>query len=444
MANSQSPNETSQQKPLTIGEVVSIATELQALVGSQLQDCLQTTSELGLSFYHEGESVWLWTDLNPRAPLMVRVYGKPPPRKKIARPLTLFIKSRITGRRLASVHADLARGRVLVFRFHRSVEEVNAGVCEIEVHLFPSGQNVVARDDAKSVAENKPKPIGAGEVFTVEPGRSWPEIEDAWRSRAQTVKVQAAPRDAQVIDKEWRRLVEKKEKALLKMRADLESKRDSVHREAGEWLKGLGSMPLAGDVPPEFAEVLAFDESFSTNVEKLFTRAKENVRKQEGSRDRIAMVERELQDLRAKGPSGFLKKREAASVRERGNLLARADARGRKHQLGDDLEIYIGKSAGDNLALLRRAQPFDYWLHLRDQPGAHAIMRRTRNRNVTDAEFLEAGRWVVEQTLDKRVAELAGERHDMLIVECRYVRPIKGDKLGRVHYTNDRVMALRF
>lgn len=440
----QAPSEIPPAKPLTLGEIITIATELQALVGSQLQDCIQTTSEFGLSFYHNGESIWLWADLNPRAPVLVRVHGKPPKRKKVPRPLTLFTKSRITGRRLASVHADLARGRVLVFAFHRAPDENETGPCEIELHLFPSGQNIIARDGARSVAENKPKPFTGNEIFTVEPGRPWSEIEDAWQGRAAAVKVQAAPADANVIEREWRRLVDKKEKALTKMRADLDAKKSSIFREAADWLKAQGHVPSVNDVPGAFRNVINFDAAFSSNIEGLYARAKDNVRKQEGSRDRIAMVERELQELRSRGAGGFVKKKEASAQRERANLLARADARGRKHLIGEDLEVYIGKSAGDNLALLRRAQPFDYWLHLRDQPGAHAIMRRTRTRNVTDAEFFDAGRWVVEQTLGKRSEELAGERHDMLIVECRYVRPIKGDKLGRVHYTNDRVMALRF
>ncbi|RYG58834.1 hypothetical protein EON80_26475, partial [bacterium] len=142
-----STTSTTQIPPLTAGEVVQIATDLQPYVGSQLQDCLQTTSEVGLALYHAGQNVWLWIDLNPHQPLIVRVPGKPPPRKKTPRPLTLFIKSRLTGRRLASVRADLSQGRVLVLTFHRSSEESpEAGPCEIEIHLFPHGQNVVARD----------------------------------------------------------------------------------------------------------------------------------------------------------------------------------------------------------------------------------------------------------------------------------------------------------
>ena len=125
------------------------------------------------------------------------------------------------------------------------------------------------------------------------------------------------------------------------------------------------------------------------------------------------------------------------------NFLVKAEAKGRRHKIGDDLEVYVGKSAADNLAILRRAQPFDYWLHLRERPGSHAILRRTRGRTVSDAELIEAGRWVIEQSTGQRVRELKGERFDLLIVECRFVRPIKGDRLGRVNYSNDRVIHIK-
>ena len=451
------PPPRSKISPLTAGEVAQIATDLQPYVGAQLQDCFQSASEVGLAFYHGGQNIWLWVDLNPHQPLVVRVPGKPPPRKKTPRPLTLFIKSRLTGRRLASVRADLARGRVLVLTFHRSsTEEAGTGPCEIEIHLFPHGQNVMARDGEKSVAEIKPKEIAVSVEFVVgEPGRSWTEIEACWRAAAGlsgetrakpgAALGVAAPRDAADLDRDWKKLVEKKVGALEKMRVELQKKSDSVHRQAGDWLKAQGLLPQdLAEVPEAYRTVVSLDRSFSENIETLFKRAKENTRKLEGSRERITLVEKELAQLRAKGPAGFSKSRDAASAKGKQNLLVKADARGRKHALKDDLDVYIGKSAGDNLALLRRAQPFDYWLHLRDQPGSHAIIRRTRGRNVTDVEFQEAGRWVVEQTTGKRASELRGERFELLIVECRFVRPIKGDKLGRVHYTNDRVLGLRF
>jgi predicted ribosome quality control (RQC) complex YloA/Tae2 family protein len=432
---------------LTLNEIASIAADLQPLVGAQLQECMQTTSELGLAFYHAGQTTWLWFDLNPLRPLVVRLPGtKPPARKKISRPLTLFLRSRFLGRRLTTVRADVARGRLLVFNFHRSENEDAIEELELEVRLFPHGQNIIARDEEKSIAELKPKdmPTSQAPVETEAP-RTWPEIEEQWRE-LQTTRVKgvaASAQDSVGIEREWQRQVEKKEKALERMREELEKKLSTPLALLGEWLKTHRTLKLTDDTPPEWRELLNEKKSLAWNIENSFHRAKENARKASGSRLRIVTVEAELAKLKAAGP-GKIKPAHEQKQGGKENLLARADATGRRFALAADLDVYIGKSAADNLALLRRAQPFDYWLHLREQPGSHAIMRRTRTRNVTDAEFKQAGIWVIEQSVKKRASELKGERFDLLIVECRYVRPIKGDKIGRVNYSNDRVMTIRF
>ena len=449
IARMTSTNQPDQRRPrfsaLTAAEIAKIATALQPLVGAQIQDCLQTTSEIGLAFYHERKTLWLWFDLNPMRPLVVRVQDKAPNRKKISRPLTLFIRSHLLGRRLQSVIADLTRGRLLVFSFHRAADEEIQGPCEIEVRLFPHGQNVIAKNGQKSVAENKPKELHAtDDSFAIEDSttRSWEEIEEYWwnTQKAKPSGVAAKADDAAVIERDWRRAIEKKEKALERMNEELLNKTSNSFSEIGEWLKIHRTL----DVRPEWASFINSQKSLSWNIDECFRKAKENIRKSSGTRERLKLVETELEKLRASGPAGFMKGREKAQQVGAQNLLSRAEAKGRRHQVADDLDVYIGKSAADNLSLLRRAQSFDYWLHLRDQPGSHAILKRTRTRQVTDAEFIEAGRWLIEQSLGKRVQELKGESHDMLIVECRFVRPIKGDKLGRVNYSNDRVLRLKF
>jgi predicted ribosome quality control (RQC) complex YloA/Tae2 family protein len=414
-----------------------------------LQECLQTESELGLAFYHERKVHWLWFDLHPLRPMVVRLNEKPPSRKKTTRPFLLFVRSRLLGRRLASVKADIARGRLLIFEFHRAADEETTGPCEIEARLFPHGQNVIVRDGKSSVSENKPKDLPSVTAPIESEPRDWETIEDQWRELTSgagakpTAAGGAKPGEVSPAEKEWRRAIEKKEKALERMREDLVKKTSSVHREIGEWLKANTTL----DVPREWAEHIDKKKSLSWNIEECFRRAKEGARKSEGSKARIAQVEAELEKLRTYGPTTASRKEAGAQGKSDGkpaeNFLTRAGARGRRHKIGEDLEAYIGKSAADNLSILRKAQPFDYWLHLRDYPGSHAILRRARNRNVTDAEFSEVGRWVVEQSLGKTAHELKGERYDLLIVECRFVRPIKGDKLGRVNYTNDRVISVR-
>ncbi len=411
-----------------------MAIDLQALVGSQLQEIVQSESEAGFGFYHDRQMVWLWMDFHPQRPLLLKL-EQPPARKKLPRPLTLFLRSRFDGRRIESVRADLSRGRVLIIEFHRAQDEAERSPPRLELFLIPHAANVIAVDGKSQVAENKPKELPANTFMEREEPvvRSIEQLTKDWLAQQQS-KTPQAHTDANTREKKFQKAVEKKTAALGRMRLELEEKTSTTFRDLGEWLKANGT--LEGAPGP-----VNLKESLAWNIENSFHRAKENVRKAEGTRERIAQVTQELIELQKLGPQKFDQPQKGGTARERESLLAKAAARGRRHQVAPDLEVFIGKSAADNLAILRKAQPFDLWLHLRDFPGAHAILRRTRGRNVTDQELQAAGQWVVEQSLGKRAQ--AGERYDMLIVECRYVRPIKGDKLGRVNYSNDRVMTVR-
>lgn len=438
-------------EPLTFGEVQLIAETLAPWRGAQLQEVQQTTQEFGLGFYHQRSVQWLWFDLDPRRPLVVRLARPPGKRKKITRPVSLFVRSRVLGRRLKSVRVDADLGRVLIFEFHRSQEEGASDPVSIEVRLFPHGQNVIIRDGEKSISENKPKEMPVT-VRSIEPERvrSWEDIENLWLGRDTDVRkdvVHSGTADAgasqEKLKKDFERAIEKKTLALERMRTELAAKQSSSPSEVGEWLKTQRSLEVPVD-RPEWRGYIDPEKSLSWNIEACFRKSKENARKLEGAEARILKVETEIDDLRRQGVEGFLKLRENESRKKAGSLLASADARGRRFEVAGNLEAYVGRSAADNLSLLRRAQPFDYWLHLRDLPGSHAILRRSRGRDVTDQEFEKVGRWVVEQSIGKPAHELSGEQFDLLIVECRYVKPIKGDKLGRVNYTHDRVFRVRF
>lgn len=431
-------------KPLDLNEVQQIVIDLQTLVGAQLQEVFQSGSNIALGFYHDRSIQWLWFDLNPRSPSVVRLDQIPKSFKKEIKPLTLFIRSHFTGSRLKQVSTSPELGRVFEMKFANSV---------LQARIFPRGQNFIATAEEKSVSFDKVKDLqstGPTEIQTPagEP-RSWQEIEDEWKRENKigaTLNKPATEGDAVVqAEKQYKKDLEKKEKALSKMKEDLLAKQNPIFREAGEYLKTLSHNDFPQAVLEKFRDAIDSKSSLSKNIESLFKKAKDNERKLEGSKERIAKLEEELNDLRLRGPSGHLRKVQTTqSGAKKKTLLEAAAAKGRKFQISEDLEVYIGKSAGDNLALLRRAQPFDYWLHLRDYPGTHAIMRRTRNRIVTDEELQQVGKWVVQQSLHKNPEQLSDMRFDVLLVECRYVRPIKGDKLGRVNYSNDRVFVVRF
>ncbi len=441
-------------KPLRDIELAGIANDLQSLVGAQLQEVAQTESEFGLAFYHDRRMVWLWFDLDPRRPLVLRFDDDPPPaaRLKAVKPALLFVRAHLVGRRLAGAAMNAALGRVLELTFHHQGGEA----CGLQARLFPHGANLTAFAGAKSVSLRKPKDAPAKpaarapEVEAAKDARDWGRLRDEWLAlkTGKTGEGESGAASgesaAERARKAFEKAVAKKSQALGKMRAELVSKADPVWRAAGEWAKAHG---LEG-ASPEIASCFDRSESLAWNIERCFQKAKDNERKLAGAQARLRSLESELDELRRKGAVGFgvdaRQRPQGGGAGPAASLLEASGARGRRFKLGADLEAYIGKSAADNLALLRRARPHDYWLHLRDYPGAHAILRRPKGRNVGDKELGEIGRWVVVQSLHKPESELAGGKYDLILAECRHVRPIKGDKLGRVHYQNDRLFVVRF
>jgi predicted ribosome quality control (RQC) complex YloA/Tae2 family protein len=446
--------------PITQLELEQIALKLQEWQGAQLQECLQTSRELGLGFYRPGGLVYLWCDFDPREPMVVALDGLPRAMKKIARPFTLFVRSHFDGKRLSKVEVDRSMGRVLKLIFEPGLR--TEAPLEIELRLFPHGQNAVARSGKRSVSEYKLREIAQQDSESGDAkfdrsmlgARPWSEITAQWQERRER-KTQAAPLDpAQAVSparsNDETRAIEKKRRAIEALKLEIESKQNNIYRELGEWLKTQFELPAEQDVPEPWRSGVNFKLSLAENIEACFRRAKDLERKVVGTRARLEKVEKELEDLVASqqaprsSHADFLLARSAHAEKPKRSLLEVAEARGRRHVIdANSLEVFIGKSAHDNLAILRRAQPFDYWLHLRDQAGAHAILRRTRHRVVTDREFALAGQWVAEQSLGKSARELAGQVFEIVIAECRFVKPIRGDRVGRVNYSNDRTLRFR-
>ena len=118
--------------------------------------------------------------------------------------------------------------------------------------------------------------------------------------------------------------------------------------------------------------------------------------------------------------------------------MKKADAKARKIILSEGVEAVCGRSAKDNLAILRQARAWDLWLHLKDYPGAHGIIFRNKNKNVTSEQFQQVAEWVIRESSAAKGFRW-GAKYEVIVAECRYVKPIKGDKIGRVTFTHPQV-----
>ena len=169
--------------------------------------------------------------------------------------------------------------------------------------------------------------------------------------------------------------------------------------------------------------------SAPANADRLFARARRIDRARAQVSLRLVETRKGLEEARAA--------QHRASVAENaGDLEARsadreAGDRGasgppRHYLSGHGLSILVGRSARQNHHLtFRVARPNDVWLHARDFPGAHVILRDPEGR--AGAEDLRDAAEVAAYFSDARLES----RVDVHVTRRKHLRPAKGGP-GRV------------
>lgn len=393
------------------------------LDGAQLQDVLVNDRGLALGFHARGSMYWMVLDLVPNAPVML-VFEDDCPFKKGSKPkpVALFLNSHGRNLYVTSMQVLEQYGRVVLLGLKNSSQD-----CEIEIRLIPKQCNVIVRSQGKQISWDRPLEMSAAPHVENPPEpRDLAALHEEWLAEQSGQKKPATDPVAQW-EKQKQKDLEKKRKALAEIQKQIESDREQLWYEAGQYLKTHGVL----DVPEALKSCIDSKQNLSWNIENCFSKAKQIVGKKEGARARLDELLVEIQKLEATRYSE--KEKKPALV----DLMKKAEARGRKLHLDSGALAYCGKSAADNLALLRQAKAWDYWLHLRDYPGAHAIIHRQRDQMITDAEVQEVAAWVARESLSSK-ALIVGQKLAVVLVECRFVRPIKGDKLGRVTYHSER------
>lgn len=345
---------------LSNSDVQNLAQELNRSVGARLQEVKLLGGCLCLGFYH-GDFFWWVVDINNQAPQFVSLPDlKSVPYKENKKPLSLFLHAHFCDDRLTEVTAPPAYGRVLSLQFKKGGS--------IELRLFPRGANVIVRRGQTEIALFKPqdlKPLVTQSKEDPVSPRTLTEITQTWLQQF----TPAANVGGHSGEKDRQKKIQQITKALGKVEQDLNEKKQQKWSEVGDWLKAQQTLV----VPEEFKKFIDFKKSFSSNLENCFRRAKELRGKIQGSekrrQDLRAQLARLSDDSRAENFSTV--KHESTT---KSNILSVAEARGRSFALEDGLVLFVGRSAEDNLRLLRKAKPWYLWIHLRDYPGSHGII----------------------------------------------------------------------
>jgi predicted ribosome quality control (RQC) complex YloA/Tae2 family protein len=245
------------------------------------------------------------------------------------------------------------------------------------------------------------------------------------------------PKSAKGVDEKaiWERerlkVLSKKRKAMQSIEASMIRLTPEAWAEVGEYLKTYGNK----QIPEKFLPFVRLEQSLSWNIENCFQESKAAEAKMEGARERQNLLAKEIEALEQEQFQARPKKNQIKKPQE----LQLTDVKARTLRLESGLIAYLGKSAQDNLRILRSAKSWDLWLHLRDYPGAHAIIRKNKAQVVSLNDLEKVSRWLAEESLGRDRAHRMGFT-EIVYTEVRFVRPIKGDRLGRVNYQNGQTL----
>lgn len=406
------------------------------LDGSQLQEIMSTEDGLVMAFYRFNKTPrmsYLVFDLDKPYPFLGFFHENPWGKQKKTKPVSLFLNAHAKNNHFKKIEISEDLGRVV--RLHLGEE------CMIEFRLIPKQTNLIVYKKKKSISWYPIKELAQNDLKYTLPSDA-DEIRSISFMMSQWLRRRGARAESSSVNtlspfEKWKKNKEKdldkKKKALVAVQNQIEQFKSEEWSRVGEYLKENGFKNLK----PEWSVYIDFEKSVSVNMQKCFEKAKAAKIKIKGAEARLQVLKyeiAELSELTFEKYEIFLNNQNLKNkVPER-----KVEGRLRKAQIEESgLVAYMGKSAADNMDLLRRAKPHDLWLHLKDYPSAHAIIHKQKNQKISDSDIKKIASWLVKEGLSAQIAQ-PGIKFSVVLVECRHVKPLKGDKLGRVTYHNAR------
>ncbi len=238
---------------------------------------------------------------------------------------------------------------------------------------------------------------------------------------------------------EARRTVRRLARLELHLQADLAGMSDpaALRRQAEALLALPAGQTLAGEevaapdpYSPETRLAIRVDPrlSLARNAERLFEKARRIERARRQIEERIGLTRSEM-ELARRSEQEVLVTRETNDFRASppAERSPTAEPHGRRRYLTSrGLTLLVGRGAKENHHLtFAVARPEDVWLHARDAPGAHVILRDDEGRAA--AEDLREGAEVAAFFSERK-----GEsRVDVHVTRRKHLRPGRGGA-GRV------------
>jgi len=406
-------------KTLNTFEIDALISDSSSLIGAKAQDFVGDQDLMVLKFWGEGLS-YLAMQIKGRAPLFCKIEDKSllkaeSLKRPGQKPFFLFYKTHFKGKKLLSIARVQKYGRLVEFRFGDDGEENIELV--LEFRLFPGGVNLGLKKGEKSVYLKKPLELAELDD-DYKPGqiRSPEVIKDEWlrgqneeKSSGDSSTKTTAKSKTKDDDKEK----DKKEKAKEKVIEALEFLKTNPHKRFAETLQSKNKLT------PELKDLYRDNLSERENIEWGFAQQKENELKIKRLEERLGQL---AEASHADGASSKSSKNNTGD-----------DLKATRHlQLSQNVRAFCGKTANENLDLLRKSRSWYLWMHLKDYPSGHLILSFPKNHDVSEDELQKSALFLFKVAAPKKLHAAEQVSFEVIFTETKFVKPVKGAKKGLV------------
>ncbi len=398
------------------------------LLGSQLQDFSIDDKEIVLLFY-AGKPFALRFSLKtpPVFFFEPEIFKLKPNLRKV--PMNLFLKKHFLRRTVVDVQYKDEWGRRFEIYFDRDSQAKG----KVEIVMVPGFQNVALFADDKHIHWQKPRPLpdlASDSRADVSEFRSLDQIRDEWYDGKTSTDVSESGKTSGPGNQ---KLILKKTQAIDKI--ILQGQENKILAKRMYALGELLKYQSIADLAAEDRKWIKERESTDWNREQLFKKAKLLTAKKEGMAARINTLQAEIAKL------SEMAEPPATPAKHNNSISGSVSVDTRKLEVDKTISLYMGKNAKDNVQLLKSSQPWELWFHLKDYPSAYAITRRNKGVIVGHNEMIKMATWFASECF-KNKKEKSPSHIKVIVAETRFVKLLKGDRLGRVTFTNGKTLRI--
>jgi predicted ribosome quality control (RQC) complex YloA/Tae2 family protein len=403
---------------LKYADLYQLTEELQKFQGAQFQGVSQSNP---LRFVFEvrmsGETRLLIIDLSPAQPFIVSTSFTKTKSMAKKTPVLNFLKAHFINLRIEKFEIAQKPNRTIKMLFLGPQNNK-----EIIFKCFPHGQHLILKSEGKVVNfPLRPQDPEDSLVSFIDPEStpSWEfneSLENIFLAKQSGPSAKAEPYHE--------KLIKKLERAAQSLEGGMQEQRPFN-------VEKIKALELE-------ANRLSLEKYSGEEIQRIFSEIKKIQRKESVGAQRREDILKQIAELKRVGTSFSPVPKEPATKKEKLQFS------GTRVRISEKWELWVGRTAWQNDDLLREASQHDLWIHLRDYPGAHGVLRGPKKSEPTVIQIELASRIVAILSQSKKKPFGEGEKLDFIITPKKFVKKRKGAATGRVTVERETVRRIAF